>query len=89
VSFQIECPDCGLRPVWEFHFGGEVAQRPAADAEAARWVDYIYNKTNTRGPQLEWWFHRSACKSWLVAERDTRTNRVTETRRSPLEAGDG
>ena len=26
--------------------------------------------------QREWWFHRSGCRAWFVAERDTRTNHV-------------
>jgi sarcosine oxidase delta subunit len=28
------------------------------------------------GRQREWWFHRSGCRAWFVAERDTRTNEV-------------
>jgi sarcosine oxidase delta subunit len=26
--------------------------------------------------QREWWFHRSGCGAWFLAERDTRTNEV-------------
>ena len=31
------------------------------------------------GVQREWWFHRSGCRAWFVAERDTRTNVVEWT----------
>ena len=31
------------------------------------------------GVQREWWYHRSGCRSWFVAERDTRTNDVKWT----------
>ena len=26
--------------------------------------------------QREWWYHRSGCRAWFIAERDTRTNEV-------------
>jgi len=26
------------------------------------------------GRQIEWWFHRSGCQSWFLAERDTLNN---------------
>ena len=28
------------------------------------------------GVQREWWNHRSGCRAWFIAERDTRTNEV-------------
>jgi sarcosine oxidase delta subunit len=31
------------------------------------------------GVQREWWFHRSGCRAWFLAERDTRTNEVQWT----------
>ena len=31
------------------------------------------------GVQREWWFHRSGCGEWFLAERDTRTNEVLLT----------
>ena len=36
----------------------------------------------------EWWFHRSGCRAWFVAERDTRTNEVLFTA-LPGERDDG
>jgi sarcosine oxidase delta subunit len=29
--------------------------------------------------QREWWFHRSGCRAWFIAERDTTTNEVLLT----------
>ena len=80
MSFQIKCPNCGQRPVWEFHYGGPVQARPATSADQRAWTAYIYDKPNIRGVQIEWWHHRSACKQWFMAERDTRSNQVVTTR---------
>lgn len=83
MSFQLDCPNCGVRPVWEFHFAGPSRKRPdpgdAAISER-QWAEYLYNRPNTCGQQTEWWYHRSACKTWFLAHRDTRTNEVLETR---------
>ena len=32
MSFLLPCPNCGKRSVYEFRFGGEVKQGPAANA---------------------------------------------------------
>jgi sarcosine oxidase subunit delta len=82
MSFQIECPNCGLRPVWEFHFGGAVRRRPEPTAGDREWAAYLYSRANVCGEQTESWYHRSGCKLWFVAERDTRNNQVLATRRS-------
>jgi len=37
---------------------------------------YVYFRRNVAGVQREWWYHRSGCRTWFQAERDTRTNRV-------------
>ena len=89
MSFQIDCPDCGRRPVWEFHYGGPLQSRPLPTDDAAIWTDYNYNKPNIRGVQVEWWFHHSACKEWFIAERDTRANKVLATRRFTPEQSSG
>lgn len=84
MSFQIDCPNCGRRPVWEFHYGGAVRQRPDLTASDRAWSEYLYNRANICGEETEWWFHRSACKLWFTARRDTRNNHVIET--SPPQA---
>jgi sarcosine oxidase delta subunit len=44
---------------------------------------------NRQGEQQEWWYHRSGCGLWFLARRDTKTNRVLETRRwRPAETSD-
>jgi len=79
VSFLLRCPHCGDRSVYEFRFGGEVKQRPAKDAPEAAWVHYTYTKANEAGVQKEWWYHRSGCRQWMQAVRNTVTNEVVGT----------
>ena len=79
MSFLVRCPQCGHRSVYEFRFGGEVKQRPAPGAPEADWVNYTYTKVNEAGVQKEWWFHRSGCRQWFQARRNTVTNEVQES----------
>ena len=79
MSFLVRCPNCGDRSVYEFRFGGEVKTRPALDAPDGDWLAYRYHRANEAGVQKEWWFHRSGCKQWLQAVRNTVTNEVLET----------
>ena len=81
MSFQIECPNCGQRPVWEYHYGGSVLRRPTQNDSARSWYAYLYDRPNPRGEQTEWWYHRSGCKLWFTARRDTRNNAVLNTQR--------
>lgn len=79
MSFLIRCPHCGERSVYEFRFGGEVKARPAPEGTKEEWDLYRYAKTNRAGEQTEWWFHRSGCRQWLQARRNTLSNEVLET----------
>ena len=79
MSFLLRCPNCGERSVYEFRFGGEITQRPALDAPADDWFAYRFHRVNTAGVQAEWWFHRSGCRQWLQARRNTISNEVLET----------
>jgi sarcosine oxidase subunit delta len=79
MSFQLTCPLCGLRDVYEFRFGGEVQRRPAPDATSDSWATYLYARTNVSGTERAWWFHRTGCRRWFQADRDTRDNRVIRT----------
>jgi heterotetrameric sarcosine oxidase delta subunit len=76
VSFLLTCPNCGVREVTDFGYGGEVSVRPAARPSFRELNAYNYFRANVAGVQREWWFHRSGCRAWFVAERDTRTNEV-------------
>ena len=77
----LECPNCGGRNTTEFRYGGEYNPRPKRplDTPDADWADYIYMRDNKWGVQKEWWYHRSGCQLWFLAERHTRSNKVVKT----------
>ena len=79
----LECPNCGPRNVSEFRHGGEMNPRPgaAAAASAVELTDYLYMRRNVSGVETEWWYHRSGCGMWFLAERNTLTNQVLRTYR--------
>jgi heterotetrameric sarcosine oxidase delta subunit len=81
VSFVLECPNCGVREVTDFGFGGEISPRPKARPSFRELNTYNYFRRNVAGVQREWWCHRSGCRAWFVAERDTTTNEVLWTAR--------
>jgi len=87
MSFVLSCPWCGPREVTDFRYGGELAPRPEAAPSRRELAAYHYFRRNVAGVQREWWYHRSGCRSWFVAERDTRTNRVLSTTPPDLAAG--
>ena len=76
----LKCPNCGKRNVSEFRYGGEVYKRPdpntASDQEM---TDYLYMRNNPLGVVREWWYHRSGCATWFIAERHTKTHDVLKT----------
>jgi len=76
MSFVLTCPHCGVREVADFAFGGELSSRPREAPTLRELCEYNYFRRNVAGVQREWWYHRSGCRSWFQAERDTRTNRV-------------
>ena len=76
MSYLLTCPNCGVREVTDFGYGGEIAARPKSDPTWRELNTYNYFRRNVAGVQREWWFHRSGCRAWFVAERDTRTNEV-------------
>ena len=76
MSFLLECPHCGIREVTDFAFGGEVSARPKTDPSFRELNRYNYFRRNVAGVQREWWYHRSGCRTWFLAERDTVSNRV-------------
>lgn len=77
----IECPHCGKRNQQEFRYGGEYNPRPAQPLETndRDWSDYVYMRDNKLAVQTEWWYHRSGCQTWFLAERHTKTNVVART----------
>jgi heterotetrameric sarcosine oxidase delta subunit len=79
MSFVLRCPNCGSREVTDFGYGGEVTKRPSSRPGFRELNDYNYFRRNVAGVQREWWFHRSGCRAWFIAERDTTTNEVLFT----------
>jgi heterotetrameric sarcosine oxidase delta subunit len=76
MSFLLRCPNCGVREVTDFGFGGELSQRPRSRPSLRELGTYNYFRRNVAGVQREWWYHRSGCRAWFYAERDTRSNVV-------------
>ena len=76
----VTCPICGTRNATEFHYGGEYRPRPSV-TENEGWTDYLYMKHNRAERQIEWWFHRSGCGLWFLAERHMKSNQVVATYR--------
>lgn len=79
MSFVLSCPNCGPREVTDFGFGGEIVARPSRRPDLRELGAYNYFRRNVAGVQREWWYHRSGCCAWFIAERDTRTNEVLMT----------
>lgn len=79
---RIHCPVCGLRDETEFSYGGDATvRRPAIDENGQQaWLDYVFMRDNPRGPHREYWHHVLGCREWLVAERDTLTHGMGETK---------
>lgn len=72
----IKCPWCGWRDESEFSYGGEAHIERPQDPDAlsdAEWADYLYMRTNPRGPHRERWVHSAGCRRWFNAVRDTVT----------------
>jgi sarcosine oxidase subunit delta len=83
MSFLLSCPNCGVREVTDFGFGGEASPRPNVRPSERDLNIYNYFRRNVAGVQREWWVHRSGCHAWFLAERDTRTNEVQWTALPP------
>ena len=81
MSYVLTCPNCGVREVTDFAFGGEQNPRPKEAPSLRDLGRYNYFRRNVAGAQQEWWLHRSGCGEWFFAERDTRTNEVRWTAR--------
>ena len=73
----IPCPYCGERAQVEFAYGGDATrQRPPDGAPDEAWYEYVYLRSNPRGPHREWWLHHAGCGRWIRVIRDTATHAV-------------
>ncbi|MBV8220063.1 MAG: sarcosine oxidase subunit delta [Solirubrobacterales bacterium] len=73
----------------DFGYGGEISPRPRSRPTLRELGEYNYFRRNVAGVQREWWFHRSGCRAWFIAERDTRTNEVLMTALPTAPSPDG
>ena len=76
MSYVLTCPNCGVREVTDFAFGGELNPRPKETPSLRDLGRYNYFRENVAGVQQEWWLHRSGCGEWFIAERNSLTNEV-------------
>ena len=73
----IKCPWCGEREEPEFGYGGQAHVAYPADPEALddeQWAQYLFFRSNPKGPFAERWVHSAGCRRWFNAVRDTVTN---------------
>jgi heterotetrameric sarcosine oxidase delta subunit len=72
----LDCPICGIRDETEFTYGGDATvTRPPMDEGASQaWLNFVFMRTNPRGPHREYWHHVQGCRQWLMLERDTLTH---------------
>jgi heterotetrameric sarcosine oxidase delta subunit len=77
---RLTCPLCGERDLREFTCRGsaKLLARPAADAGAAAFHDYLNIRDNPAGPNPELWQHAAGCRAWLLVVRDTRSHDILE-----------
>ena len=76
----IPCPWCGPRDECEFAYGGEAhIKRPKEPDKLsdAEWADYLFMRTNPKGPFRERWVHTHGCGRWFNVFRDTVTHDIS------------
>lgn len=75
----IHCPHCNeTLPEIEFAYAGEAHRvRPAEPMATTdeEWRDYLFVRTNARGPHFERWRHVHGCGRFFNAVRDTVSDR--------------
>jgi len=73
------CPLNGPRNISEFIYGGVLREMPDPDTcSDTEWADYVFNRTNLPGIEVEWWMHGPS-SYWFLAERDTSTGEILRT----------
>jgi sarcosine oxidase subunit delta len=77
---RLTCPFCGERDLREFTYRGaaKLLARPAGDAGAEAFHDYLNLRDNPAGANPELWQHEGGCRAWLRVVRDTRDHRILE-----------
>lgn len=79
----IHCPYCDeILPEPEFAYAGEAHIARPLDPSALsdeEWRDFLFIRTNTRGPHYERWRHIHGCGRFFNALRDTVSDRFLMT----------
>lgn len=75
---RITCPLCGARDRREFYYQGDAVAlaRPAPDAGAEAWDNYLHLRDNRAGEIRDLWYHEAGCGSWLVVTRNTVSHEI-------------
>ncbi|WP_435258079.1 sarcosine oxidase subunit delta [Thioclava sp. FR2] len=75
---RLTCPHCGPRDRREFYYYGaaDYLNRPASDAPAHAWDDYLHNRDNPAGVTQDLWYHEQGCTTWLKVTRNTVTHEI-------------
>ena len=78
---RINCPVCGDRERREFYYQGAAValDRPAADAGAEAWDNYLHLRDNPAGETQDLWYHEGGCGAWIVVTRNTVSHEITAT----------
>lgn len=77
---RINCPYCGQRSLDEFVYYGDatvVRPDPTSPDAMAKFVSYVYERTNPPGLHKELWYHSAGCHAWLVVTRNVSTHVIT------------
>lgn len=88
--FLIKCPWCGDRAETEFSYGGEGGISRPADPDSLsdeEWADYLFMRTNPRGPYDELWNHSQGCRRWFGVNRDTVSYKIESTYELSIDNG--
>lgn len=75
----INCPWCGERAYTEFTYMGDATVRRPADGPEASdqdWYEFVYVRSNPKGPHEELWHHSSGCRSVFKVLRNTATHEI-------------
>ncbi len=79
----IKCPYCDEdRPELEFHYEGEahIARPPdPSTLNDEQWAEFLYVRSNSRGPHRERWRHLHGCGRFFNAARNTVTDKFIVT----------
>lgn len=79
----IHCPYCDeTLPEVEFTYAGQahVARAPDPSSQSdAEWENFLYIRSNPKGPHYERWRHLHGCGRFFNAVRDTVSDRFLTT----------